>query len=135
MEFDDDSVENDLTTAELPTALKKGAKYRFWTNACGLNFHLSFDEEQITLCSENICHIMSGSINSVHPFETSFASAFSEKVLDVIKREHFLEDDTLHVVDVLIEWKSFSMLILSSKTSSPADIRVYIGSKEHFLRL
>jgi hypothetical protein len=134
LDFDGNSPGKDVTIAELLPDLHKGCKCRFWTNAYGLNFHLCFDEDQTALSFENIYHIISGSIRLVYPFEVSFATAFSKKVLNVLKEELVLEMDTSHVIDVLIEWKSFSMLILSSKTSSPSDIAVYIGSKEYSLR-
>ncbi|WP_094227483.1 hypothetical protein [Methanolobus psychrotolerans] len=108
----------------------KQCKYpHFWANACGLNFRFRLIEELNDIFIADMCKFFSGEFRSVYPFEDMFASCFSRKLFSVIKDQH--EADSGLIVDILIEWKSVAMLIMSSKTSIPADLKVCINSKEY----
>jgi hypothetical protein len=99
----------------------------FWANACGLNFR--FREESSGIFVEDRCNFLSSIFSSVYPFEAVFAYGFSKRMLSLVKDK--LEPDPGLTVDILVEWKAFAMLIFSSNTSIPADINLYINSKEY----
>ncbi len=100
------------------------------SDSCGLSFHfcLKYSENEEIIIS--ICNYIVDVLQSVYPFDRSFASTFSSCLLDKVKELPSLPKGPRVMVDILIEWISFATLIISFRTSVPADVKVRINSKD-----
>ncbi|WMW26312.1 hypothetical protein RE474_06265 [Methanolobus sediminis] len=98
------------------------------SNICGLSLHFclkgSENGEIITSISNYIVDVL----QSVYPFDRSFLSSFSSRLLYEVKKLPLHVNGPRIMVAIMIEWMSFAALIISSRKMTPANIKVRINS-------